>query len=67
MLPENFFEGGSNFIEDGSFGQFILNLHRHLTENDFSLKGGGGRGRVHHMKPLWNRQWGVTLKSTARE
>ena len=41
LLPENFFEGGSNFIEDGSFGQFILNLHRHLTENDFSLKGGG--------------------------
>ena len=44
MLPENFLEGGSNFIEDGSFLPIYLNLHRHLTENDFSLKGGGGGG-----------------------
>ena len=37
---ENFFEGGSNFAEDGSFGYFYLRFHRHPHENDFSLEGG---------------------------
>ena len=35
-----FFEGGSNFAEDGSFGEFCLRFHRNPHENDFSLKGG---------------------------
>ena len=62
-----FLKGGSNFIEDGSLGYFILMYTDILMKMIFSLKGGGGRGRVNHTKPLCNRKRSVTLKSTARE
>ena len=67
---ENFFEGSSDFTEDGSFGQFYLRFHRNPYANDLSLKGGGGSSEPgvggNSMKPLWNRDRSVTL-NTFRE
>ena len=37
-----FLKGGSNFIEDGSLGYFILMYTDILMKMIFSLKGGGG-------------------------
>ena len=64
-----FLKGGSNFIEDGSLGQFILMYTDILMKMIFSLKGGGGvgRGRVNNTKPLCNRKRSATLKRAARE
>ena len=42
-----FLRRGSNFREDGSFGQFILIYTDISLKMNFSLKGGG----VNHMKP----------------
>ena len=41
---ENFFEVGSNFTDDGSFGYFYLRFHRNACENDFSLMGSSEHG-----------------------
>ena len=39
-----FLKGGSNFIDDGSLGSFILMYTDILMKLIFSLKGGGGAG-----------------------
>ena len=61
---ENFFEVGSNFTEDGSFGYFYPRFHRNGCKNDFKSHGGqmkmGGRGNS--MNFPWNRDRSVTLK-----
>ena len=60
---ENFFEVGSNFEDDGSFGYFYLRFHRNACENDFSLMGSsehGGRGNS--MNFPWNLEMSVKLK-----
>ena len=49
---ENFFEVGSNFTDDGSFGYFYLRFHRNAYENDFSLMGSsehGGSRELHEL------------------
>ena len=40
-----FLKGGSNFIEDGSLGKFILIYTDNLMKMIFSLKGGGEGAR----------------------
>ena len=60
-----FLRRGFEFYRGWLVWQIYLHLPRHLTENDFQCQKGGG-SRVNHMKPLWNRQRSVTLKSTAR-
>ena len=44
-----FLRRGFEFYRGCLVWPIYLNLHRHLTETDFSLK--GRRGRLNHMKP----------------